>query len=225
MERKLKLHVINFLNALAIFVLSVYFAFFKHPIWIQISPAVLVAVPLVIAWYERRMEKERIERQKIVDKAQKLRPLLVKLERLRVISIIGSSLTYHPEWFVDNEVASLGWRRYFDKHGKTINEKFDDLRLGMKQFINKTDKQEEQEFSRILDSFRLLVSGFCHLYDDLREMIQLVGKNPPKEVLKDVQELQTNYMDFLQALRNLCDEEKEEEIGKIFSGRYPLTKK
>lgn len=212
--------IINLLVTLTVFTLPVYFAHLGLPLLIQISPAFLFVVPVVITLYKRRLETKRIESQKIIGKAIKLRPLLVKLERVRNISNIASSLTYQGIMFIEKELTYLGWRRYFDKYGKVVNGKFDDFQFELKRFID-TEKQEYEEFSRILNSFYWLVSGFRHLYDDLAKMVELAGKRPPINELKHIQELEENYNDFFEALKQLCDE--VEELGEVFRGKYPLV--
>ena len=77
----------------------------------------------------------------------------------------------------------------------------------------------ESHLQTQLSSFYSLVSGFRHLYDDLREMVEF-GQYIPKEEENNVQEIEENLMDFFGALRDLCDE--DEDIGQEFKGKYPL---
>jgi len=219
METELKLDLGVVLNTFLLFFLQLYFDATNQPMTVRIILAVFLLVPLVITVYKYHSEKERNKREKVLNSTLKLRPLLIKLERVRNVWNIGSSLTYHSAQFIDKEIAYLGWRRYFDNYGKAVNEKFDSLQYDLERLINRTEKQKSEEFSKILNSFYWVVSGFRHLRDTLEEMIKLAGKIPTEES-KYIQELDKNYDDFSSALKQLCDE--VEEVGKVFRGKYPL---
>jgi len=219
MERELILDIGIVLNTFLLFFLQLYFDATNQPMTVRITLAVLLLVPLIITIYKYHLEKERSKREKVLSNALELRALLIKLERVRNVWNIGSSLTYRGAQFIDTEIAYLGWRNYFDSYGKTINEKFDSFQFDLERFINQTEKQKSEEFSKILNSFYWLVSGFHHLHDALGEMIRLAGKIPTEEP-KDIQELEQNYDDFSSALKQLCDD--VEEVGKVFRGKYPL---
>jgi len=221
MKREMALDILNFLVALTVFVLPVYFAYLEYPFWIQILPSVLLVVPIVVALYKKRLETEIIEKQKIIEKTQKLRPLLVKLERLRPISSIGISLTHYGNRFIEKEIAFLGWRKHFNRQGKYLDSEFGWFDYHLYGSAKVSSNREEFGFSDKLTEFYWLVSGFLHLYDDLVAMIKLAGQIPTEE-MKNIQELEANYEDFVEALKDLCD--KDEEIGKVFRGRYPLKK-
>lgn len=219
MERELILDLGVVFNTFLLFSLQLYFDATNQPMTVRVVLAVFLLVPLVITVYKYYLEKERSKREKVLNNALKLRPLLIKLERVRNVWNIGSSLTYHGAQFIDKEIASLGWRRYFDSYGKATSEKFDSFQSDLERFINHTEKQESEEFSKILNSFYWLVSGFRHLHDTLAEMVKLAGKIPTEE-LRDIQELDENYDNFSNALKLSCDE--IEEVGKVFKGRSPL---
>ena len=221
MKRKWLLDYALVANTAILFFGELYFELMNAPIELRAILAVFLIPPIVITLYKKRLDNEKIERQKIINKAMKLRPLLVKLERIRSVSNIGNSLTYRGIMFIDKEISYLGWRRYFDKYGNVMSDKFDAFQSELELFINETEKVTNEEFSRILNSFYWLTSHFRHLYDDLAKMIELAGKRPPKEDLKEVEELEENCKNFFEALKELCDE--VEEIGEVFSGRYPLT--
>lgn len=220
MKKEIVFDLTNFLVTLLVFILPVYFAYLGFPLEIQILPSTLLVVPIVITLYKRRLEVEKIERQRIVNKARKLQPLLVKLERFQDIHRIASSLTYNKQ-FADDENAFLGWRRYFDRYGNHVNDEFSHYDYDFGWFISQTSRHTEEELQLKLLGFYFLVRSFRHLYDDLVMMIELAGKIP-KDQIKNIQELEENYEDFLNALRDLCDE--DEEIGKMFKGKYPLVK-
>ena len=174
---------------------------------------------IAITFYKKRLRMRKAERQKITDKAEKLGPLLTKLERLKAISSVGSSLTYYSE-FIEERLAFLGWRRHFESRGKYLNDDFNWFLYDLDNFVDDPSRQEKMELSRKFVSFYWLVSGFRHLYDDLIRMKELAGKDFPMDELRKIEELQKNCDDFFQSLRNLCDEDAE--IGSFFKGKYPL---
>ena len=221
MKRELILDIIMILITFVISVLVTYFSYLGFPIIVRFSPLLLIVFQIVITLYKRRLETKRIERQKIIGKAMKLQPLFVKLGRLRSISNFASSLTYRGIMFIEKEIEYSGWRKYFEKYGKTLNERFDSFLSEFNYFIDETERQENGEFSRILNSFYSLVSGFRHLYDDLAKMVELAGKRPPIDEIKYLEEIEENYEDFFHALKQMCDEVKE--LGEVFRGKYPLV--
>jgi len=220
MNRNQVFDIMNFLASLAIFVLPLYFAYVGFPLWVQVSPAILLVIPLGIVLRKKQVERERIEIQKNISLANKIEILSIKLGRIEDIPKIGSSLTYNKQFLAD-EIACLGWRRYFDSYGRKLSLEFGGLTGDLYYFIGEGYKFERKEdfYHRLID-FRNIISEFCHLHDDLAVMIKLGGKIPEEQV-GHIQELEANYHDFLKALRDLCDE--DEEIRKVFGGRYPLV--
>jgi len=221
MNRNQIFDIINFLASLTIFVLPLCFAYIGLPLWVQVSPAVLLVIPLGIVLHKKRVEREGIKTQKNITLADKIRILSVKLARIADIPNIGSSLTYNKNFLTD-EIACLGWRRYFDRYGRKLSLEFGGFGGDLHYFLEEGYKFEKKEdFYRRLIDFREIVSSFCHLHDDLAEMIKLGGKIP-KEQIGHIREYEANYEDFLKALRDSCDE--DEEIRRVFGGRYPLVK-
>lgn len=222
MKRDLVFDIINFFVALLIFVLPVYFVYLELPLEIQILPSVLLVVPIVITLYKRRLETERTERQKTISRVKKLNTLLVKLDRIRNVFDIASSLTYNKE-IMDDELTSLGWRRYFDRYGREVDSDFASCDYWVGYLIyGPASKQDFNEFHSTIHDFYFVVMGFRQLYDDLANMIQLSEKIP-KDQLQNIQELEENFEDFLKALNDWCDEDKE--IEKLLEGRYQIRKR
>jgi hypothetical protein len=221
MNRNQIFDIMNFLASLTIFVLSLCFAYIGLPLWVQVSPVVLLVIPLGIALHKKRVERERIKTQKNIILADKIRILSVKLARIADVPDIGSGLTYNKQFLTD-EIAWLGWRRYFDRYGRKLSSEFGSVVGDLYYFLEEGYKFEKKEdFYRRLISFREIVSSFCHLHDDLADMIRLGGKIP-KERIGHIREYEANYEDFLKALRDSCD--GDEEIERVFGGRYPLVK-
>jgi hypothetical protein len=215
MKKELVFDIINFLVALLIFVFPVYFAYLGLPLETQILPSVLLVIPIVITLYKRRLETER---QRTVSRAKKLGTLLVKLDRIRNVFDIGISLTKNKE-FMDNELASLGWRTYFHIYGREVDSDFGYCDYCVSYHIK---GQGLDEFDSTVHDFYFSVQGFRQLYNDLATMIQ-VSKKIPKNQFQNIQELEGNFEDFLEALNDWCDE--DEEIAKLLEGAYPIRKR
>lgn len=202
-----------------LFILPIILGFANQPIVVQVAPVVLLAVPIVIAVYKKRLSRKKAERQKIIDKAEKMRPLLVKLERLKTVSSIGESLTYDGK-FIEDRLAFLGWRHYFGSQVKYLNEEYNWFLYDLDNFVGEPSRQEKTELHRKFLYFYDLVSSFRKVYDNLARMIELAGKEIPTDELRYIEELQEDYKDFFQSLKDSCDE--DDEIGSFFKGKYPL---
>ena len=116
----------------------------------------------------------------------------------------------------------MGWRKYFERYGDYVKKEFDYYDFDFGWFISQTFRHNKEELHRLFLGFYSIVEGFLYLYDDLAEMILLAGKNPPKEETKQIRELEESYEDFLNALRELRDE--DEEIRKLFKEDSSLLK-
>jgi len=219
MKRDQILDILNFLVSLAIFVLPAYSVYIGLPLFFQVFPAVLLVIPLIIVLYRRRLESQTIQIRENITIADKIRVLMVKLERIVNIPNIGSSLTYNKQ-FLSDEVACLGWRRYFDRYGRRMSLEFAGFGNNLNYFLEEGYKYEKKEdFPRRLIDFREIVSSFCHLYEDLNKMVDLGGEVPDEEA-RHLSEIAMNYDNFLKALQDSSDE--VEEIGNVFLGKYPL---
>ena len=221
MEKEAWFDLIINANTLALFLLTMYLGYLRLAPWIQILPAVLFVVPMVIAFYKRRMRIQETERQRDINKAKDLDTLLVKLQRVRdSLSSIGSNLTHNNE-FINNEAASIGWRTFFNRYGESLNAKFDYFRYDLESFIG-GERKPYEEFGLEIMGFYHLVRDFRHLYDDLREMIEKANViSRDAEQAKSIRKLEANYTDFHNSLGNLCD--GDEEVRKRFAGTYVLT--
>jgi len=98
MKRDQILDILNFLVSLAIFVLPAYSVYIGLPLFFQVFPAVLLVIPLIIVLYRRRLESQTIQIRENITIADKIRVLMVKLERIVNIPNIGSSLTYNKQF-------------------------------------------------------------------------------------------------------------------------------
>lgn len=219
MKKESLLDSIVFINTILLFLLPAIFRFTDQPIEVQVAPVVLFAIPIAIVIYKKRLRAIEAERLEIVGKAEKLRPLLTKLERLKAISNVGSSLTYYEE-FIKDRLAFLGWRKHFESQGKNLDDELNSFLYDLDHFIHEPSRQKKSELHQKFFFFYTLVSSFRHLYDDLLRMIELAGKDIPRDEIRKVEELQENCEDFLQSLRDLCDEDVD--IGSFFKGRYAL---
>jgi len=219
MEIDSLLDSIIFIITILLFLLPIMLNFANQPIEVQLVPVILFAVPIAIAIYKKRLRARKAERQKIVDKAEKMRPLLVKLERFKAAWSIGEGLTYDGK-FIEDRLALLGWRKYFESQGKYLDEEHNWFVFDLDGFVSEPSRQRKTELHRKFQSFYKLVSSFRKVYDSLERMMELVEKDIPDDKLRDIQELQEDCEDFFRSLKGLCDE--DDEIGSFFKGRYPL---
>lgn len=194
METDSLLDSIIFANSILLFLLPIILNFANQPIEVQLVPIMLFAVPIAIVIYKKRLRAKKAERQKIIDKAERTRPLLVKLGRLKAASSIGKGLTYDGK-FIEDRLALLGWRKYFESQGKYLDEEHNRFLFDLDRFVGEPSRQRKTGLHLRFQSFYKLVSSFRKVYDSLERMIELVEKEIPGDKLRDIQELQEDSQD------------------------------
>ena len=89
MRKESVFDITSFLVAVIVFIVPVCLAYLEFPLEIQLLPAIFLVIPIAITLYKRRLEEEKIERQRIVNRGEKLQPLLIKLGRIENIAKIA----------------------------------------------------------------------------------------------------------------------------------------
>lgn len=213
--------IINLIAILLSPMLPIYLAYLKYPLYIQAIPLILLLIPFGLTIYKRYKETELIKIKMETNKAIILNPILTKLERVVGNQSIFSETTYVDE-FLKTDIEIIGWRKYFETVGNRLRDRFYYFQYDLASFIN-NPKKVGKPFVDYLNRFYWLVRIYHEFYNAFAKLTEITKSYPikaNKTYAERIKTLEEDYKDYYTALKNLVDE--NEEVRKIFRGRYPL---